>query len=807
MKNTNLLLQLVLCVIVVVAPLPGQEHPTEISQFLVASNLLRSPDGGTIKGKIVAKESHLPLVGANVIVVGTRFGAASDKRGEFVIRFVPAGTYEIHASMLGYEPDTRTITVGYQDSITIHFQLAPRPVDLPTVEIIGSKPAVYYKIPGSGDVIDAHLISVTHPLGVNEVLRRIPGVHVRDEEGFSLRPNIGIRGLLPTRSTKVLLLEDGVPLTQAPYSDPASYYHPPMSRFERVEVLKGSGQILFGPQTIGGVINYITPQPPSETEGSIRLIAGNRNFMFGHFTIGSAWGPVSFLADVTRNQGSLARENTATALNDLNAKVVWKQNDRARLTFKVNLYQEITNNTYAGLTTIEFEENPFQNQFKDDRFYITRYGSHIMYESYLGDGNAAFAINLYGYAFHRDWWRQGNNGGTNATAPRDTVGTRTILHPTRNDGRNRDYKVWGIEPRLRLNHHLFGYLNELDLGARAHYEIQDRKQIQGNTPTAREGKLLEDNLRKADAYAGFVQNRMFLGQRWTLSTGLRVENVHYARTNRLNNASGETSFTEFVPGAGVTYVHSPAFTMYFGVHRGFAPPRVEDVISNADGSSIELDAEKSWNVELGLRTQSACGGLSLHATLFHMDFQNQIIPHTLAGGVTATLTNAGETLHRGIEMKSIFNIGRLIDPSLNLFFDAALTYVPTAKYASERLSVIDQKTKITGNRLPYAPEYLATLSLGYSIPQRADIRLEMIHVSDQFADDLNTVAPTPNGRRGIIPAQTVWSVSANYTLPSPNMTMILSVKNLFDKVYIVDRSRGILPGTPRMIQYGIDWNF
>jgi len=95
-------------------------------------------------------------------------------------------------------------------------------------------------------------------LTINEALRKLPGVLARDEEGLGLRPNIGIRGLNPTRSSKVLLLEDGLPLSFAPYGDNASYFHPALERFERIELLKNAGQIAFGPQTIGGIINYIS---------------------------------------------------------------------------------------------------------------------------------------------------------------------------------------------------------------------------------------------------------------------------------------------------------------------------------------------------------------------------------------------------------------------------------------------------------------------------------------------------------------------------------------------------------------------
>ncbi|MGH8058964.1 MAG: TonB-dependent receptor plug domain-containing protein, partial [Candidatus Entotheonellia bacterium] len=118
---------------------------------------------------------------------------------------------------------------------------------MPRVDVIGTKEELV-GIPGSAEIIEQEILENSRVFSVNEALRKVPGLHIRDEEGFGLRPNIGIRGLNPTRSTKMTLLEDGVPLAYAPYSDNASYYHPPIDRFERIEVLKGVGLLLFGPQ-------------------------------------------------------------------------------------------------------------------------------------------------------------------------------------------------------------------------------------------------------------------------------------------------------------------------------------------------------------------------------------------------------------------------------------------------------------------------------------------------------------------------------------------------------------------------------
>jgi Fe(3+) dicitrate transport protein len=85
------------------------------------------------------------------------------------------------------------------------------------------------------------------------------------------------------------------------------------------------------------------------------------------------------------------------------------------------------------------------------------------------------------------------------------------------------------------------------------------------------------------------------------------------------------------------------------------------------------------------------------------------------------------------------------------------------------------------------------------------LQLEAVRSSAQFGDDLNTVAPTTDGQRGLIPQSTVWNAAVNYDLG--RATMFFTVKNLLDDTYIVDRSRGILPGMPRLLQVGVRTRF
>ena len=99
------------------------------------------------------------------------------------------------------------------------------------------------------------------------VTKSVSGVYARGEDGFGLRPNIGIRGVNPDRSKKITLMEDGLLFAPAPYAAPAAYYFPLITRMELVRVIKGPGAVSFGPQTIGGAIDLVTRSIPGRRGG------------------------------------------------------------------------------------------------------------------------------------------------------------------------------------------------------------------------------------------------------------------------------------------------------------------------------------------------------------------------------------------------------------------------------------------------------------------------------------------------------------------------------------------------------------
>jgi Fe(3+) dicitrate transport protein len=314
--------------------------------------------------------------------------------------------------------------------------------------------------------------------------------------------------------------------------------------------------------------------------------------------------------------------------------------------------------------------------------------------------------------------------------------------------------------------------------------------------------IREDQQRRVDATSGFVEATFALGA-FMVSPGVRYESIDYERTNFLNGARGTSSLDQVIPGLGVTWRAAETVTVFAGAHRGFAPPRVEDIITPA-GGAVDLDPELSWNYELGIRAKPARGA-ALELTAFRLDFANQIVPSSVAGGSGASLTSAGKTIHQGLE--GLADVNATLRSGLDGYVRLAWTWLPDAEYRGTRLSSIAgfETVSVSGNRLPYAAENYGTLTLGLAGP-RWRAQVEGVYVDSMYTDDLNTVAVTANGQRGLMPSYVVWNAAVSFAATNA-IEVYGTVKNIADRVYVVDMTRGLVPGSPRLVQIGVTSRF
>ena len=195
---------------------------------------------------------------------------------------------------------------------------------LPGVEVSGNSilPSNIENLPGSSNVLTREDLDKREPFSILELVREVPGLHVVSEDAAGTHLNIGLRGLNPRRSSRTLLLEDGAPTVFfAPYGDPSAHYSTPLERLERVEVLKGSGQILYGPQTLGGMINFVTkPVPRDGFEGSAKLSVGNEGYRGAHLNLGTGSEQGGIMIDLLKRQGDGIRAQHEFDVQDVTIK-------------------------------------------------------------------------------------------------------------------------------------------------------------------------------------------------------------------------------------------------------------------------------------------------------------------------------------------------------------------------------------------------------------------------------------------------------------------------------------------------------
>ncbi len=799
-------------------------------------NPKNKPSPGILSG-IVTGPDNQPLRHVHVGFVGTQLGTSTDEEGKFALEGISPGVYVLSASMVGFQDFRQEVRIRAGETIVLEVALPERVYQMEQVNIIAERRGIFEQVPGALSYIDQQQIDRLNPVSGNEVFRRSPGVHVVDEEGLGLRVNIGIRGLDPDRSRSVLVMEDGIPVSLAPYGEPEMYYTPAMDRMAGVEILKGSGSILYGPQTIGGVINYITADPPLEPTGSVSVRGAEGGFFNALLSYGNTYENTGYQVNFLRKQAdSVGVVNYL--VNDLSARARTQLGERSSLSMKLGVYDEGSNATYVGITQSMFDAGgayDFARIAPDDRLKIRRYSISLTHNRFFKE-KTRLTTTAYGYTTMRNWQRQDfsyssfDASGNLQPTPLNFTGIvwgdeavpgGAIYMRNSTGNRNRQFEVAGLESRLNGNRTVAGLQNEFTAGARILYERAFEQRVNGQQGNASSGNLQDDEIRTGYGSSAYFHNQVTLSHRLSVTAGVRAEHFLYERDIRRGRflVSGQTlvrdtllvagsSLVEIIPGAGFNYSLGSASTLFGGLHRGFAPPRVKDAVAN-NGEVYELDAEKSWNYELGIRQKTSLG-IAYELTAFYMDFSNQVIPVAeSAGGAGAGLANGGETVHRGIEGAFLADIGSwLKGKSYSLGWDVGVTFVDSRFGADRFVGNEPAAVNIMGNKTPYAPSWLINSSLAFRHEIGAMVCLTANHTAAQFTDILNSIEPSANGRIGLLDSYTVFDANVAWNFSHIGTTVSLSIKNLTNERYIATRRpQGIRLGLPRMITVGLKVDF
>jgi Fe(3+) dicitrate transport protein len=573
------------------------------------------------------------------------------------------------------------------------------------VSIMGSNSK---KIPGSGEVIDASALAKMNQPDVNKVLRIIPGVNVRDEEGFGLRPNIGLRGTPVNRSAKITLMEDGVLIAPAPYADPAAYYFPTFARMQGVEVLKGSSQIKHGPYTIGGAVNLLSTAIPTSFRGLAQVSYGSFGTNQQRFWVGDSHKNFAYVFEVNRLASNGFKEldgggNTGFDRRDVMGKLRWHSDKKAKIqqsaTLKFVTSEEIGNETYLGLTYDDYQANPLRRYSGTQKDILDMKHSHVTLNHTITPlkGLTVNTTAYYSTTF-RDWARANSFGGQSINgilSDPTTNETGYLIMTGQADGSinyrsaARTYFSKGIQSTVNYQFKTNQIVHKTQAGVRYHEDQADRygtsdtySMVNGiMTLTAAGVKGNQENqIRNAQSTAVFFNYEMAY-KRLKFTPGVRYEEIKFeflnfgtADLSRLgtNLTSATNSLAIVLPGATIAYDITERMNAFAGVHKGFSPPGMPSVTSTTGQAKEEI----ALNYELGYRYSHK--KMNVQIVGFMSDYSNILGSDNLSGGGAGTgdMFNAGKAKIQGLELSAdyTFTINKEKYPDLIVPVRVSYTY-------------------------------------------------------------------------------------------------------------------------------------
>ena len=255
---------------------------------------------------------------------------------------------------------------------------------LPPADLVGPSPRSLLPVPGAATVLDEEVLERTEPLSVSEALRKVPGVYLAPEDPLGLGMDVGICGLDPHRSRQLTVLEDGAPLALAPYGAPQLEYAPPVERIERLEVIKGVGAILYGAQTLGGVIHLVTLPPPPRLTLSVRARVGTPEGLRLQGEVGDTVGPLGYLAALGHRRQEGPRQEGLRS-TDAMGKLGLRLGPEAALQLKLEAYDESSRLSSTGLTEAQYQADPWLHPAGlHDRTGMRRFAGHVRLDHALG---------------------------------------------------------------------------------------------------------------------------------------------------------------------------------------------------------------------------------------------------------------------------------------------------------------------------------------------------------------------------------------------------------------------------------------
>ena len=670
---------------------------------------------------------------------------------------------------------------------------------------------------------------------INRMLKAVPGVNMYEEDGFGLRPNISLRGTKAERSERISIMEDGVLAAPAPYSAPAAYYFPNVARMEAIEVLKGSSQVQYGPFTTGGAINLVSTPIPNSFSGKANISYGSKNTFKSHTSVGSSWKHFGYMVEYLRYQSDGFKKYEDHAAkgfkrNDIIAKIRVKTDHvkgvNHALELKFGYADENSDETYVGLSADDFKKTPFlryagsqMDKLKTDhRQWVATY--LLTFSNKL-----KITTNAYYNYFHRNWYKL-NDVRAGITSKEKRSIADVLVDPETNiryfdiltgktdreeeallvRANNRTYRSRGIQTRAEYRFNLNEFFFDLEFGLRYHADEEDRFQWDDSYSMKNKKMVLfmegihgtnTNRVTSANALAGYLLAKLRYDA-WTVTAGLRYEDVDLLKKDYTKEdlaRSGKVRIETpnharvLIPGVGLHYQLMPAASVFFGIHKGFAPPSAE----------LYQKPESSVNMELGTRV--AIGNFRAELIGFYNNYSNMLGSDLAASGGAGTLEqfNVGEARVKGAEFLVQY---QPLPKNCNVRLPLQVSYTYTDTEIRNSFESHSWGNVVRGDEIPYIFKHALNMQLGI------ECKWFYANIGARYNSDMRTSPGQGTiAEREKVPANLIFDASLNVFV-NKYLTVRLNAINLTNRVYLTSRHpAGLRAGHPFGIYAGANVQF
>ena len=615
---------------------------------------------------------------------------------------------------------------------------------------------------GSRQVIGSDELAQGANRSIDDALQHVPGIKIFDETGTGVLPQIMLRGLYESRSGRVQVLEDGIPLSLAPYGQTSlSLFPVTLNQIDRIDIVRGGAAVQYGPNNVGGVINLVSKPIPEQWTTTIgeRITAGGA----GHYLRDTSLSTGGYLTpnfgvqvDVDSLKGQYWRDHSDTDVKNFHVRAEWWLADDKLL--KVDVQRYLANMDLAGaLTVADYLQDSRQATRPLDQFQARDTRSSLVYQQDLGAwgpfDQGQFSWTSFGEVSNRNFIF-----GSRIASSETWLSN---LPPQLNNGGPRGFHVYGTQPQITLHMDNGGVTQQWTAGVRA--EREDIDYLAYDTSLVDDSFAMIRNWKFANrAWAGFISDAIgFDDDRFVVTPGLRYEHLDSAYHDLVAGVRYQNNIRNLLPGLTLGYTISPKWYVYADAQRSLRAPQVTAIVYGNN-----LDSELAWNYEVGTRF-TPNESTSINLDLYRINFNNQII----FNNTTRSYGNLGKTRNQGAEMNVEWSPLGLRQLKLNAGF---------AYLDAEQLSGAYE-----GLRVPFTSRDQINLGGSYTIGDTV-AAVNGYYFSSAYTDAANTKQENAIASIGELPSYWVWNAQLTRTLLRGSSTTLkgtLAVNNLFDRRY------------------------